>query len=270
MSQLKSSLEKVHQSFSRSLKTYDDNAFVQLEIAQTLVKILLDEFASNEQAAVFESAFEIGCGTGFLTKALLENCEVKKLLLNDLVEDCEPVVEHMISKVLGSDLSWDFLAGDVNTLPLPGNHHLVCSASALQWVNNMSALLLRLEQCLAPNGWLLLSSFSTRHFSQLREISVEMKNTSHDLTYLNHDDWRDLLDERFVVKNIQTHTITLTFDSVEDVLRHLRNTGVNGNARQQWSPARMKQFVQLYTSKFAQNGQYPLSYEPIYIFAQKK
>ena len=270
MPRLKHALEKVHQSFSRSLKTYDDNAFVQLEIAQTLVKILLDELAKGDQVRQFESVFEIGCGTGFLTKALLDNCDVKQLLLNDLVGDCELVIENMISDLQINNVSWGFLAGDVNTIPLPDKYDLVCSSSTLQWVNDMPALLNKLDQCLLPDGWLMLSSFGTQHFHQLREIALEMGNNNNDLSYFDQDDWGSLLGERFILKNMQSHTVTLMFDSVEEVLKHLRSTGVNGNARRQWSLSRMKKFVQLYSSMFAQNGQYPLSYEPVYILAKKK
>ena len=73
-------LKKVEQSFRRSLQTYDQHAFVQLEIAQALAKILTDTKLTGRN---LESVFEFGCGTGFLTKALLKQFNDKQYDLND-------------------------------------------------------------------------------------------------------------------------------------------------------------------------------------------
>ena len=52
----------VKKRFSKSLKTYDDNAIVQKQMAEKLV-----DFLPKKE---FNSVLEIGCATGLLTKQL--------------------------------------------------------------------------------------------------------------------------------------------------------------------------------------------------------
>ncbi len=284
MSESELQLAKVQRSFRRSLKTYDENAFVQLEIAQTLMKMLHGSLTQNEQVRYFERVFEIGTGTGFLTKALLENFDINHLVLNDLVAECKPIIAELLSEntlsSLGeknkseklSQLSWEFIEGDINECELTEKQNLICSSSTLQWVKDMPALLEKLHVNLSDGGCLAVSSFGQNHFSELRKIRELNQQADRDkpiLNYINEQGWRTLLATKFSVQDIQTHTITLWFDSFDELLKHLRNTGVNGNASEQWSQRKKQEFAKAYESLFAEQGKLPLSYEPIYIIANK-
>lgn len=284
MSESELQLAKVQRSFRRSLKTYNENAFVQLEIAQTLIKMLHESFTKYEQVPYFERVFEIGSGTGFLTKALLENFEVNHLVINDLVEECKPIIAELLSKDTRSSfdeklksekpsqLSWEFIEGDINECELKQKQNLICSSSTLQWVKDMPALLEKLYNNLSDGGCLAVGSFGQNHFLELRkvrELNQQADHVESALNYINEQDWRSLLATKFSIQDIQTHTITLWFDSFDELLKHLRNTGVNGNAREQWSQRKKEEFAMAYESLFAEQGKLPLSYEPIYIIANK-
>lgn len=271
-------LEKVQQSFRRALKTYDDNAFVQLEIAQTLMKILAEKRDENAQKTHFNSVFEIGCGTGFLTKALLDDFTVDHLVANDLVAECKPIINVFLSEMLsitGNKTlnSWEFVAGDINECDIKPQQDLICSASTLQWVEDVPALLEKFYENLSSNGWLALTSFGPNHFSEIHALNQENVNTGHDLNYLDISEWRNMLETHikaaFFVENIQTQSVTLWFDSFDELLRHLRNTGVNGNTRRHWSQGMKKDFAMRYEALFSQQGKLPLTYEPVYIVARK-
>ena len=79
----------------------------------------------------------------------------------------------------------------------------------------------------------------------------------------------ELLEKQFDLKKIEEQKITLWFDSVQEMLLHLRYTGVNGNTRQHWSQVQLQEFVELFEAEFSQNGRLPLTYAPIFIVAEK-
>lgn len=283
-------LAKVQRSFRRSLNTYDENAYVQLEIAQTLIKILHTQRTKHEQLTHFDRVFEIGCGTGFLTNALLGNFDVSHLILNDLVAECELHIDALLSNITNSSglpvndfervgklsgLSWEFIAGDINVSEIKPEQDLICSASSLQWVNDIPALLDKIHLNLSDDGCLALSSFGPNHFSELSELNKvnesqqQLNNIKSGLSYINQENWLTMLGSKFSIQDIQTHTITLWFDSFDELLKHLRNTGVNGNASGRWSQRIKQDFSERYEALFSQKGKLPLSYEPVFIVANK-
>jgi len=255
-------LKKVEQSFRRSLRTYDQHAFVQLEIAETLAKILIDITLEEQK---FESVFEFGCGTGFLTKALLKQFKVKYYELNDLVPECEFSLSGFLNELPRSQLaSWDFIPGDINHHRIEKSYNLICSTSTLQWVADIPKLVAKIQQSLSTNGLFAFSSFGPHHFQELKQLNQILDNQITSLNYLTETQWKGILADGFEVRKLSSNTITLWFDSFQELLMHLRKTGVNGNSRMQWSQAKLKIFAEQYQDKFMKNGKIPLSYEPVY------
>jgi malonyl-CoA O-methyltransferase len=262
-----SQLAKIQQSFQRSLVTYDQHAYVQKNIAESLQGFLLSELSKQNDSLQFEHVLEIGCGTGFFSKQLVECIDAKCWTFNDLVGDCECVLSDYLSSSKGKK-NWRFLAGDIESIVLPEGLDLVCSASTLQWVRDTPELLNRLPEKMIAKSWLALSSFGPNHFLELRNIQNQLDQDFMSLNYLNEDEWRRQLTEHYDIKLIKTQLQVEWFNTVEDVLKHLRKTGVNGNARQQWSQSRMKEFQATYEKEYAKDGKIPLSYEPVYVIAR--
>jgi hypothetical protein len=63
--------------------------------------------------------------------------------------------------------------------------------------------------------------------------------------------------------------IQLRFPTPLDVLRHLKNTGVNRSHAQFWTPGQLKRFTEQYSQFQLEDGSYPLTYHPIYFCIQK-
>ena len=53
------------------------------------------------------------------------------------------------------------------------------------------------------------------------------------------------------------------------VLRHLRDTGVNGRAKRPWSRRDLDAFCQNYDQRFGRSGRVPLTYQPVWLIARK-
>lgn len=256
--QLSDAQRRVEQNFKRGFAHYNDNAYVQKHIASHL----LDVFAQTSPAQHFPRALEIGCGTGFLTQELVTRLDIDHWTINDLVASSKLHIKPLLHSA-----SWEFISGAIEKKPLPGNYSLIASSSVFQWIEELPKLLQTLSDNLAPGGSLVFSSFTKKHFHELRAFDAKPGRMS----YYDSDELASLLPNDLVLKHIEQETHLATFDSVRKLLMHLRHTGVNANAQKlQWSRQRLATFEKQYQDQFAdQDGKVGLTYAPVYVIAQK-
>ena len=79
--------EKIRDAFSRSAATYDKESEVQAYIASELTRKL--------QEISPKTILEIGCGTGNLSKLLLDRYHPDSLVLNDISEKMIAICTHL-------------------------------------------------------------------------------------------------------------------------------------------------------------------------------
>lgn len=250
---------RVERSFRRSLHSYHQSALVQKRIARELVA----QLTKATDRRHFERAFEFGCGTGLLTQELLQHLTIDRLHLNDLVPE-----SRGRSLALAGQYDTDacFDHGPVETCPLPSPLDLVASASVVQWIDDHAALLARLNRALESGGWLALSGFARDHFAELRALGSDAAAPG----YRDPDEWAALLPDDMELVTLRHSHHILRFDSTVQLLRHLRQTGVNAHARQPWSRRRLAAFEADYHARFGIDGKLPLTYSPVWIIARKR
>lgn len=249
---------RVRQSFRRGLESYHRNASVQADIAAQLAQMLQAEGAPGQ----FGAALEFGCGTGHLTRQLVQRFEIGSLLLNDLVPEAASAVQALE----GAELPQvRFEAGPVESLPLPQELDLIASASTVQWIPDLPALTARLAARLKPGGWLALSGFGRGQFRELAALGSAAAAPS----YLDAGEWRAVLPGSLDLVAAAQAPVMLEFDSALALLRHLRQTGVNGHAQQSWSRRRLRDFEDAYRAQFGQGGKLPLTYDPVLLVARR-
>ncbi|KAE9629943.1 malonyl-ACP O-methyltransferase BioC [Parasedimentitalea maritima] len=249
---------RVRQSFRRGLSSYHMGATAQAKIATNLVQMLREQGAPVR----FENVLEFGCGTGHLTRPLIENFDIHHLSLNDLVAEALSGLS-----VLTSDRAerTDFTFGPIETVPLPKELDLIASASTVQWVSDVPALMARLVARLCPGGWLAVSGFGRAQFHELRNLGSDAAAPS----YHDAQDWPALLPRDVELMHVAQEPMVLQFDSVVELLRHLRKTGVNAQASQRWNRGRLREFEAAYRHQFGQDGKLPLTYDPVCMIARK-
>lgn len=246
---------RVKQSFRRGLDSYHRHASVQADIAAGLVRMLQAQGAP----ARFEAVLEFGCGTGHLTGQLLQRFAAGSLLLNDLVPEAAVAL-----KAAGAGRA-RFVPGPIETLPLPQGLDLIASASTVQWIPDLPALMARLAARLSPGGWLAVSGFGRGQFRELAALGSAAAAPS----YLDAGEWRAVLPQGMEILAIEQRPAVLEFESALMLLRHLRRTGVNGHAQQSWSRRRLREFEETYRARFGRGGRLPLTYDPVLLVARK-
>jgi len=109
---------------------------------------------------------EIGCGTGFLTEALLERGIGGKWLVTDLAPD---MVARAQAKLAGrADLTFAVLDGEHGPRPDAAPFDLICASLAVQWFGALEPALDRLLGWLAPGGHLIVTTLGADTFAEWR------------------------------------------------------------------------------------------------------
>lgn len=249
--------DRIRRSFARSQHSYHAAALAQAQIASLLTDALLCAGAPPR----FHKALEFGCGTGHFTQSLLQRFAIDHLILNDLVAQSADALPAILQ---AHKTEATFHSGPIETLPLADPFDLIASASTVQWVADPAALTARLAGHLAPGGWLAISGFGRDHFVELRAVGGAAEAPS----YLDPADWRAMLPADLTVHSVEKHRIALEFTDAINLLRHLRQTGVNARAGRHWTRADLATFEARLRASQAPDGPLTLTYCPVILIAQ--
>ncbi|MCT8161412.1 methyltransferase domain-containing protein [Pseudoruegeria sp. SHC-113] len=246
---------RVARSFTRGLASYSRSAVAQAQAAEHLFTV-----AQGQGLNTAERIFEFGAGTGFLTQHL-STLAPSTFTANDLVPVCADGLRALVPGA-----AFHFLPGPVEALPFSGPYDVIASASTLQWLPDPAPLLRRLCEALVPGGWLLLSAYGPAHFPELRALGLPEGAPG----YRDAAGMAALLPEGIEIACAQDQEITLRFDSARAVLRHLRDTGVNGGTGHRWGRADLAAFCAAYEARFGGEDGVRLTYAPSYLVARKR
>lgn len=233
--------------FSKNFSTYDDNAFVQNIMASNLTKFVP---VNN-----FNSVFEVGCGTGILTKYIKSFFLYKSYTANDIVKESKKYIKEIIKDV-------NFVCGDIEQVKIDKKFDLIISNACLQWCNNLNATIIKLVNMLNKNGILAISIFGQQNLCEIKKLL----NVS-----LNYPKIADIINN---VDNCKTVYIgeeikRIYFDSPVDIIKHFKQTGVNGIVPVKFTKTKLKEFESGYKEQFVENEKCYITYNPIYVVLQK-
>lgn len=250
--------ELVRKRFAKSLNTYESQADVQLNIARKLAKSAVSIFPNG-----CKSLFEIGCGTGFLTREILSKITVDKLFLNDLVDvtDRKDILlgEH------GSETNIEIKSGDAETIDFPTKLNAVISSSTLQWFNNLPAFFGKVHNSLQHDGVLMFNTFGPNNLLEIKKL------TDTGLNYPHKTSLQKMLSNSFEILEMWEETQICYFDSPRHVLRHLKETGVTATESNfKWTKTNLQEFEMNYKLRFEKDGQISLSWHVYYFVCKKK
>ena len=245
----------VRERFLKALPQYDACAAVQHVMADRLLCHLAEHF---DPADRLDHVLEIGCGTGILSQMLCDRFKVGTLWANDIVPESEaPLREKFASTAINTTV--EFLPDDIERTELPERLDLVISGATLQWISDLGRLFKRLASRMNPGGIVAFSTFSIGNLDEIKQL------TGRSLPYPADEDYSDLLPKGWQILSAHKEESTLFFHSPVEVLRHLKNTGVSGLKRTQWSKKTLDDFADRYRQLFESAEGFPLTYRPLYL-----
>lgn len=248
----------IAERFSKAITTYPQEANVQRQIADKMIRLLTEYIPSPCPKVI-----EFGCGTGIYSRMLLQALHPEMLLLNDLCPEMRNCCEDILGKEQVS-----FLSGDAETVPFPAESTLITSCSALQWFESPENFFKRCDALLSKQGYFAFSTFGKKNMKEIRKL------TGSGLSYRSREELITALSPHFDILHSEEELIPLFFDNPIKVLYHLKQTGVTGisgtTSRQLRTRRDLQLFSERYTQEFTQGDSVSLTYHPIYIIAKKK
>lgn len=137
---------QVAASFSRAAASYDSVAELQRDVGSQLLQRLPEDFLPSRW-------LDLGCGTGYFTRALAERYVEGQGLALDIAEG---MLNH--ARPLGG--AQHFIAGDAERLPLQDSTcELIFSSLAVQWCADFESVLSEAFVCSSRAGFSRLLVF---------------------------------------------------------------------------------------------------------------
>ncbi|MBF0310699.1 MAG: methyltransferase [Magnetococcales bacterium] len=152
---------RVRRSFEAASATYDESARIQQEAVRHLMRRIDPLELGNTP-----NILEIGCGTGFLSRALRQRWPQGRLLCTDLA----PGMVLRCRQRLGERDGLSFLIMDGEHPAVRGGWDLVVSSLTWQWFADPSGALVRWGGLLRPGGWLALATLGEGTFREWAEL----------------------------------------------------------------------------------------------------
>jgi malonyl-CoA O-methyltransferase len=260
---------RVRRAFDRAAKKYDQYAVLQNEVCNRLLEKLVCVKISPEYI------LDAGAGTGSAVPGLFQMYRKASLVALDLSENMLDMTSRH-----GRFLRYPHLVcADIEQLPFADNtFDLIFSNLTLQWCNDLNAALSEARRVLKPGGLYVFSTFGPDTLKELRYSWSKVDESNHVNRFIDmHDVGDALLHDGFAEPVMEAELITVTYNTVDEIMHDLKAIGANVTAE---SPQNSRvgrglagksviQTVRQAYEQFRQNNLLPASYEIIYGHAWK-
>lgn len=211
----------VEKNFSRDPVYYHKHAGTQRCVAEKLAGLIPDQ--------PFKNILEIGCGTGFLTRQLLQKYPMANFTVTDLsksmLDFCQ---QQTLETCKQQQIAAKFAVNDISNTCPQGQFDLIISSLAFQWIRDLEAIVKQLKSSLLPGGMLIFSTLSQGTFASIKQIFAAQQIAFPGPELLTKDEIKQIFGH-FGKVQVSEEELTENFDSILMFLRHIQGTGA-GNA----------------------------------------
>lgn len=233
--------------FNRAAHTYNYGAHIQSITARKV-------FEMNTHTSP-KFTLDIGCGTGILTKKFAQAFPQSTIKAIDISENMIHQVQSLEEKNICTECT-DYL-----TLNSQEGFDLIISNAALHWMDTKAAVQ-KIAKELTPKGNTLLAIFGSKTSQELYQLLpvIGRHNQVVSSTFYTSEDLIELGHNNFKHWQVNTEIITISFDSIFDLLKVQKDTGVNVKLKNDglWTPRQLKDLEETFIGAY---GQVQLTYE---------
>lgn len=246
--------DKIQRNFDRASATYDKVAVVQKECAYQLVEMLQQQYHNLDPKTVLD----LGAGTGFLTKTLLEKYPKSHYYLNDM----SPQMILKAQKKLQKYTQVDYLLDDMTALSY-NNYQPCLSVSNLsfQWLRNFDVLI---QEVFEQSRYLAFTHLLPDTFQEWARMFKKLDLSPPTFNYWPEPKWHDFL-KTLRPKQLIIHRkkFILTFSNARDFMIYLRELGAN----QSDSPVSHKTLRKVLTTY---QQPFSITYQVLFVVMERK
>jgi len=218
-------VSKAVKEFSRFANQYGNYNIIQVEVAKTLVE--------QVSSSTYSTIIDIGSGSGEVYKNVVKNDIVfEQFIALDFSQEMlniHPSCKKVKKVCADFNLAKTF---DMFTVDQNG---IVFSSSALQWSRDLDLTLSRLSKK-ASKAYFAIFTAST--FKTLHQVAG-IKSPIYSET-----DLKEMI-SRYYHSTFETRKYSLHFDSVRDMFRYIKKSGVSGGEKK-LSYKQMKHLMKVY------------------------
>jgi len=211
--------------FSRFADQYNNYNIIQSEVAKTLV----DQLSSLSCATIID----IGCGSGEVYK----NIERKRISLEQFIalDSSQEMLNIRPSDKKIKKICADFnLSKTFDLLALEQND-IVISSSALQWSKDLDLTFSKLSKKVSKAYFAIFTSSTFKTLHQVAEIKSPIYSEA---------ELKEII-SRYYSATFETRNYSLHFDSVRDMFKYIKKSGVSGGEKK-LSYKQMKDLMKVY------------------------
>ena len=237
--------------FAKAAGQYTEHAHVQKQAADILLKTLDKQY---------NTVLDLGSGP------FVNSFELKKR--------AKFVVSADLSEAMLATKVTQSVCADMDNLPfLPNSFDLVFSNFAMQWSNDLAALLKQIKSVLKPGG---KAHFSLVSDGTLHEIAETFKKIDN-LEHINKFSTEEEIQSALALSQLKVHAISfcqhkIYYESAKDALTSIKAIGANHKNSQNSKRAGLlgkNAFRNMLSNYPVEQGKYPVSYHVAYIVVEK-
>jgi malonyl-CoA O-methyltransferase len=233
---------KIVKEFSRFAEEYKKHNIIQEEVAKRLTLML----HHNRYSKVLD----LGCGSGAVYHNLVEHGkDIEKFIALDFSKEMlklHPDARNIEKKCLDFNKKESFLGYK------PKEFELLISSSALQWSEDLASVLERISTLAKQYYFAFFTSNTFKTLHQTAKVTSPIYSRETIIGALN----------KFYDSKIEVVEYRLDFESVHDMLRYIKRSGVSGGSAQ-LSYKSIKQLMREYPLDY-------LEFEVLFVEAVKR
>jgi len=261
---------KLH--FSKNASSYDEYAHVQKNMKDFLIEFMLENNRNNPEV---KNILEIGCGTGYLTSALIDLFPYSHITAVDIAPG---MITEIKSKI--KNVSVGFICGDLEEMDINNTYDIIISNATFQWFNHITTTIEKLYAALNPNGILCFSTFGENTFFELNESFKKVKEELtikesvysgqsfyglNELSILCKDAIRNQNIDDILVQSKEIFEYEY-FNNCNDFFSSIKKTGANNSNKNNrcTSPTFIKKVINYYNENFSENNKIKATYHCLF------
>ena len=249
-------MSKIRNAFNSAASNYNDNAFLQNEIASRLAE-KLKVISIKPQTII-----DLGSGTGLLSNKTAEIFPNANLICVDFAQQ-SLLKNSQNLKVCANTYELPFASNSVD---------FIVSNLMMQWCSDLKALFNECFRVLKPEGLILFTTFGPDTLKELKRSWSAVDNSTHVNNFIDmHDIGDQMLQSGFQSPIMEMENITLTYEKALDLMHDLKSIGaqnVGNRSKALTGKTKFKKMIEMYES-YRTDGKLPATYEVIYGHAWK-
>src|SRR3989339_414229 len=255
-------LNKVSRVFSNIASKYDELTSFHRNVGENLISKIEN---LDEPAAILD----IGMGTGYLMRRLIDNYSGSKVVGVDFAEGMLRFSKSKNDRLL-------IACADASRLPFSRNSFdIIISNLAYQWVEDLYSAFMECRRCLKEDGRFCFSMFGKNTFKELfLALDDSFKKLEGrdcfpieklaDMGYVDSS----LAAAGFDIRNVYSENIKVRFASMYDLIRWIKNIGANSLKKDVFVGRKLlSKANEFYSTNYSEEGGVFATLEVIYVEA---